>query len=97
MSVADWEDWEPEPEGPEVEAEVVGGRGEVFLWWLGLERQQSRGDGCGAFARWVVCAVADGELEPKDTWYPASMRRKSGQFPEADWRDARAMYIESLG
>lgn len=69
-------------------------RGEEFLEWLAdAERQEATG-GLGAFARWVVLAVEDGDVRPGETWYPKRMERGSSQFSLEDWKEARAMYNE---
>lgn len=69
-------------------------RGEEFLGWLADADRQCATGGLGAFARWVVGAVEDGELRPVDTWYPKRMEQRTSQFPLEDWKEARAMYNE---
>jgi hypothetical protein len=72
---------------------MFGSRGQEFLDWLSDPLRQEAGGGYGAFARWAVAAVADGEVRATDLWYPRRLERASSQFPRGDWDDAKAMYI----
>lgn len=67
-------------------------RGEEFLEWLADPLRQEQGGSVGAFARWAVAAVEDGELRPTHLWYPGAMKARSRQFPEDDWKCAKQMY-----
>lgn len=71
--------------------------GAVFLAWLEQGWVQERGDGTGAFARWVVEEVAEGKVRAKDVRYPKVLERVAPQFGLEDWKDAWAAYQEAIG